>query len=308
MKKVALIDYSSSSISLLIAKTEGSVMESILHTRTPLSFASSIYQDRELTEIEILEILDITDSFIITCKENGVSKLYAIASANLSNIKGIDSILDMVTKKTGLEIAKLDMATEAEARLFANERYHILPHSALIDFGSTTTKIYSFSDYISNVPLGPLTISQDYVSEVIPTQAEAKSIKAAIKEALDEANLPEEGFFENAVLAGVYAWAIYQLYSEYYKLEYNHGEMIIQYKKLKKLAKYLIKSEERSMLILKKAPELMKQVVPAVLLAKELLKRFNINNIVISDLGVKEGILKSIVLGKREQKGIEIEG
>ena len=99
MKKVALIDYSSSSVSLLIAKTEGSVMESILHTRTPLSFASSIYQDRELTEIEILEILDITDSFIITCKENGVSKLYAIASANLSNIKGIDSILDMVTKK-----------------------------------------------------------------------------------------------------------------------------------------------------------------------------------------------------------------
>ena len=39
-----------------------------------------------------------------------------------------------------------------------------------------------------------------------------------------------------------------------------------------------------------------------------LLKRFKINNIVISDLGVKEGILKSIVLGKREQKGIELEG
>ena len=61
------------------------------------------------------------------------------------------------------------------------------------------------------------------------------------------------------------------------------------------------------MLILKNAPELMKQAVPAVILAKELLRRFKINNIVISDLGVKEGILKSIVQGKREQKGLTLE-
>ena len=62
------------------------------------------------------------------------------------------------------------------------------------------------------------------------------------------------------------------------------------------------------MLILKNAPELMKQVVPATILAKELLKRFGVTNIVISDLGVKEGILKSIVQGKREQKGLSLEG
>ena len=42
--------------------------------------------------------------------------------------------------------------------------------------------------------------------------------------------------------------------------------------------------------------------------AKELLKRFGVTNIVISDLGVKEGILKSIVQGKREQKGLSLEG
>lgn len=282
-------------------------MESLFHTRTPLSFASTIYQDRELTEIEILEVLDITDSFIENAKSKGVNTLYAIASASLSSIKEFDSVLKMISEKTNLTIYKLDIATEAEARIFANERYSILPNTVLVDFGSNTMKLYSFSDYISTVPIGPITIYEDFVSEVIPTQQEAKSIKNAIRTTLDEADLPEEGFFDNAVLAGVYAWVIYQLYSEYYKLEYNHGEMIIQYKKLRKLCKYLIKSEERSMLILKNAPELMKQAVPAVILAKELLRRFKINNIVISDLGVKEGILKSIVQGKREQKGLTLE-
>ena len=308
MRKVAIIDFSSSSVSLLIAKVEGAVMESLTHTRTPLSFASTIYQDRELTEIEVLETEDITESFIELSRKEGVSSLYAIASANLSGIKGMDAILDRIADKTGLTIYRLDIAAEAEARLIANERYNILPRTVLVDFGSATLKLYSFSTYLSQVPLGPLTIAQDYVSEVIPSPAEAKNIKQKIRETLEEADLPESGFFENAVLAGVYAWAIYQLYAEYFELEHNHGEMIIQYKKLRKLCKYLIKSEGRSMLILKNAPELMKQVVPATILAKELLKRFGVTNIVISDLGVKEGILKSIVQGKREQKGLSLEG
>ena len=308
MRKVAIIDFSSSSVSLLIAKVEGAVMESLTHTRTPLSFASTIYQDRELTEIEVLETEDITESFIELSRKEGVSSLYAIASANLSGIKGMDAILDRIADKTGLTIYRLDIAAEAEARLIANERYNILPRTVLVDFGSATLKLYSFSNYLSQVPLGPLTIAQDYVSEVIPSPAEAKNIKQKIRETLEEADLPESGFFENAVLAGVYAWAIYQLYAEYFELEHNHGEMIIQYKKLRKLCQYLIKSEGRSMLILKNAPELMKQVVPATILAKELLKRFGVTNIVISDLGVKEGILKSIVQGKREQKGLSLEG
>ena len=308
MRKVAIIDFSSSSVSLLIAKVEGAVMESLTHTRTPLSFSSTIYQDRELTEIEVLETEDITESFIELSRKEGVSSLYAIASANLSGIKGMDAILDRIADKTGLTIYRLDIAAEAEARLIANERYNILPRTVLVDFGSATLKLYSFSNYLSQVPLGPLTIAQDYVSEVIPSPAEAKNIKQKIRETLEDADLPESGFFENAVLAGVYAWAIYQLYAEYFELEHNHGEMIIQYKKLRKLCKYLIKSEGRSMLILKNAPELMKQVVPATILAKELLKRFGVTNIVISDLGVKEGILKSIVQGKREQKGLSLEG
>ena len=209
MRKVAIIDFSSSSVSLLIAKVEGAVMESLTHTRTPLSFASTIYQDRELTEIEVLETEDITESFIELSRKEGVSSLYAIASANLSGIKGMDAILDRIADKTGLTIYRLDIAAEAEARLIANERYNILPRTVLVDFGSATLKLYSFSNYLSQVPLGPLTIAQDYVSEVIPSPAEAKNIKQKIRETLEEADLPESGFFENAVLAGVYAWAIY---------------------------------------------------------------------------------------------------
>ena len=41
------------------------------------------------------------------------------------------------------------------------------------------------------------------------------------------------------------------------------------------------------------------------ILAKELLKRFGVSNIIVSDLGVKEGALKQIVAGQRQAVALE---
>ena len=178
-----------------------------------------------------------------------------------------------------------------------------------MDFGSISLKLYSFSNYLCTIQVGPLGLYKNNVSQVIPDQRESDAIKAEVRKALDEANLPEEGYFENAVLAGAYSWALYQLYAEYYKLSHQHGEKIIQYKKLKKLCKYLIRQENsRSLMILKSTPELMNLIVPATILAKELLKRFGVSNIIVSDLGVKEGVLKQIASGLREAEALELEG
>ncbi len=303
MFKAAIIDFSTSSLSLLIARVEGHKVETISHLRNQFSFSASIYEGRILTEVEITEVLDGAERMVELCRNSGVSRLYAIASSTLQKIEDYDKLVKSVEERTGLKIVCLGTEEEAEARLIANERYNILPRAVLVDFGSIALKLYSFSNFISTVPIGPLSIYKDNVSEVIPSLKEAENIKHRIREMLHQAELPEEGYFENAVFAGVYAWAIWQLYSEYYGLEHEHGEKIIQYKKLKKLCKFLIKDNGRSMMILKNAPELMNQVVPAALLAKEILRRFKVGNVVISDLGVKEGFLKELIAGKKEAEG-----
>lgn len=307
MRKYAIIDFSASSLSLLVCKVEGVKLEGVLHTRTPLTFSTSIYEGRVLTEVERLEVLESAEGLLATCRENGVDKVYAIASATLSSISDVDGLLGPIGEKLGLDIIRLDPADEAEARLVANERYNILPRAVLVDFGSISLKLYSFSNFLSQIPVGPLGLYRKHVSEVVPSPKEAENIKKEARALLEEANLPEKGFFENAVLAGVYSWALYQLYAEYYDLTHQHGEKIIQYKKLKKLVKYLVKQgNSRSLMILKSAPELMGLAVPAAILAKEVLRRFGVSNIIISDLGVKEGTLKQIVEGKRDAKALDL--
>lgn len=308
MRRQAIIDFSSSSLSLLIAKVEGQKIESIHRERTELSFSTSIWEGRKLSDIEELEVLETAEGMIDICRREGVERVYAIASSTLSSLEDADKLFKNAKERLGLDIMPLDIAQEGEARLIANERYNILPRAVLVDFGSLFLKLYSFSNYLCTIPLGPLGLYKEHVSEVIPSQKEAASIKRTVREALDEANLPEEGFFENAVLAGAYSWAVYQLYADYYKLSHQHGEKIIQYKKLKKLAKYLVRQENnRSIMILRSAPELMHQVVPAVILAKELLKRFGVSNIIVSDLGVKEGILKQLVSGAMQADFLRLE-
>lgn len=309
MRKYAIIDFSASSLSLLIVKIEGSRMESVLHTRSQLSFSTSIYEGRILSDQEMFEIVETAEGMVSLCMQNKVEKVYAIASSTLSSMEDSSRLFALIKNKLGLTVQKMDIAQEGEARLIANERYNILPRAVLVDFGSISLKLYSFSNYLCTIQVGPLSLYKNNVSQVIPDQRESDAIKAEVRKALDEANLPEEGYFENAVLAGAYSWALYQLYAEYYKLSHQHGEKIIQYKKLKKLCKYLIRQENsRSLMILKSTPELMNLIVPATILAKELLKRFGVSNIIVSDLGVKEGVLKQIASGLREAEALELEG
>lgn len=309
MRKYAIIDFSASSISLLIARIEGRKMESLCTERTPFSFSTSVYEGRVLNDVEKLEVMESAEAMIDYCRGNDVDLVYAIASSTISSVAQWDELIDSVGGKLGLDIIRLDAADEGDARLEANERYNILPRCVLADFGSLSLKLYSFSNYLCSIPVGPMGLGKEHVSEVIPSKEEAKAIKEDVRRALDEANIPEEGFFSNAVLAGVYSWALYQLYAEYFKISHQHGEKIIQYKKLKKLVKYLVKQDGgRSLMILRSVPELMAQVVPTAILAKELLKRFGVSNIIISDLGVKEGALKQIVTGRREAKGLDLRG
>lgn len=309
MRKYAIIDFSASSLSLLIAKIEGLRMEGLLHTRIPLSFSTSIFEGRVLSSVEKLEVLESAECMIDICRENDVDRVYAIASSTLSSVSEADDLISEISDKLSLHIQKLDIAEEGEARLIANERYSILPRAVLVDFGSLSTKLYSFSNYLCTIPAGPLGLYKEQVSQMVPSIKEARNIKEKVRAVLDEANLPEEGYFENAVLAGVYSWALYQLYADYFKLSHQHGEKIMQYKKLKKLCKYLIKQDNsRSLMILKNAPEVMTQVIPTAILAKEMLKRFGVSSIIISDLGVKEGVLKQIVCSSRKAEGLELKG
>ena len=302
MKRYAVIDFSISSISLLIACIDGARMEAETSCRTPWTKEEEHAYNNDFYNI----VLEETKAKLETCIKNKVDYLYIIASSTIGSTSGMQEILNKVCAKLNIKINTLSKDEEAIARLSANERYKILQNTVLIDFGSLNSKLYSFSSFTKHIDIGPESLYKEYVEEILPTSLEALAIKDKIKEVLAEDELPSKVFFDNAVLSSVYSLDLYKLYAKRYNIQHEHGEKIIQYKKLKKLCKYLIENKNSSLLILQETPELSREVIPTALLAKEIVKRFNVNNIIISDLGIKEGLIKEIVNNNLNMEGTNL--
>ena len=104
MRKYAIIDFSASSLSLLIVKIEGSRMESVLHTRSQLSFSTSIYEGRILSDQEMFEIVETAEGMVSLCMQNKVEKVYAIASSTLSSMEDSSRLFALIKNKLGLTV------------------------------------------------------------------------------------------------------------------------------------------------------------------------------------------------------------
>src|SRR5699024_9493653 len=106
-----------------------------------------------------------------------------------------------------------------------------------------------------------------------------------------------------AVLVGATNQAIYDVYCDYYDEERAAGEKRIEYDRLKKLCKHLVRSSDRSMLVLKNAPEKIYTLTTATVILRAMLKYFGVSNVVVSEFGVKEGYLSLVTDGR--WKGVE---
>ena len=303
MKRYAVIDFSISSISLLIACVDGTRMEVETRFRTAWTKEEDHNYDDDFYKIVLAE----TKSTIKTCINNKVDYLYIIASSTIGSTSKMLEILNKVEEELKLKIHILTKDEEAIARLSANERYKILQNTVLIDFGSLNSKLYSFSSFTKHIDIGPESLFKEYVEEILPTSLEALAMKEKIREVLADDELTSKDFFDNAVLSSVYSLDLYKLYANRFNIQHEHGEKIIQYKKLKKLCKYLVENKNSSMLILQETPELAREVIPTALLAKEIVKRFNVNNIIISDFGIKEGLIKEIINNNFEIEGTKLD-
>ena len=303
MKRYAVIDFSISSISLLIACVDGTRMEAETRFRNAWTKEEDHNYDEDFYKIVLAE----TKSTIKTCINNKVDYLYIIASSTIASTSKMLEILNKVEEELKLKIHILTKDEEAIARLSANERYKILQNTVLIDFGSLNSKLYSFSSFTKHIDIGPESLFKEYVEEILPTSLEALAMKEKIREVLADDELPSKGFFDNAVLSSVYSLDLYKLYANRFNIQHEHGEKIIQYKKLKKLCKYLVENKNSSMLILQETPELAREVIPTALLAKEIVKRFNVNNIIISDFGIKEGLIKEIINNNFVMEGTKLD-
>lgn len=308
MKKIAITDISSSSVSLLIAKVENGNIERIFRDRKNISVFDYLDKNSNLEERGKLRIIETLSSFISHCKNLEVECIYSISTLRPDHIHNLQDLISTIKKELGLSCHILDGKDEAYADYTANERYSVLPKALLIDIGGATTELCDLNnknkDSMTSLSMGSISLYKDFCKKLSPNDKESDEMKKYIKEVISKENEKKPIEYNNAVLLGSCVQALYDVYADYYDIIPENGERIIQYKKLKKLIKHLIKNQDKCDLIIKNAPEKIHLIIPTAQIAKEIIKKFEITNVIISDLGVKEGYLKLIQSGEEKLEGL----
>lgn len=305
--KCAVIDLSSTGVSAVIAEGEKDtgVFEAIYKDRVNIAVAD-YFDGHSISRRGIEKIIDALISARSTCKAMGAEECYVISTAALRNIDNIQEVAEKIRMRTGMVINYLDGVTEAYCDFVSNAKYAAYDRVILIDIGGNSVELCDFSkdnkDEMVCLDFGPIKLRNKYVTDVYPTEEQAKQIKKFVRKKIDDEKSCKDRF-TTAVLVGSINDAIYATYREYCESKKIGTEFA--YAKYKKFTEWLMTSPDRTRLIMKTAPEKIHVLPIATLVLKELLKRFKPDNIVISDCGVKEGFLSLVASGR--EKGVPVD-
>ncbi len=307
--KLSVIDLSSTGVSTVIAegdKTTG-IFETVYKDRANIAITE--YMDgRGISARGIEKIIDALISARSTVKAMGADECYVISTAALRNVDNLAEVAEKVRMRTGIVINHLDGKTEAYCDLVSNRKYSAYDRVVLIDVGGGSVELCDFfkerrSEMIC-LDFGPLKLRNKYVSDIYPTKDEAKQIKKFLRKKCDDAGVPKKKDFSTAVLVGSINDAINAVYREYCDKMRLGGEFC--YDVYKQFVDFLLTSPDRTRLIMKAAPEKINVLPVAALILKELLKRFKLDNILISDCGVKEGYLILVATGAENAVPVDL--
>ncbi len=301
--KFAVIDLSSTGVSTVIAEGDRAtgIFEPMYKDRTNIAVAD-YFDGKSISPRGIEKLIDALISARSTVRAMGVEECYVISTAALRNIDNIEEVAVKIRMRTGIVVNYLDGRTEAYCDLVSNRKYAAFGDVVLIDIGGGSVELCDLSnadkDDVTCLDFGPIKLRGKYVSDIYPTEDEAKRIKKFLRKKSDEAKLPRKNKFSTAVIVGSINDAIYATYREYCEKKKLGTEF--SYDKYKKFVAYLLSSPDRTQLIMKTAPEKIHVLPIAAIVLKELLKRFKVDNIVISDTGVKEGYMALVATGAEE--------
>lgn len=305
--KFAVIDLSSTGVSTVIAEGEkaSGIFTSVYKDRANIAVAD-YFDGKSISRRGIEKLIDALIAARSTCKNMGVDECYCISTAALRNIDNIEEVAEKIRMRTGIVINYLDGETEAYCDFMSNRKYAAYESAILIDVGGGSVELCDFSkdgkDGMICLDFGTIMLRNKYVTDVYPTEEQAKRIKKYLRKKSDEQGLKGKHKFATAVLVGSINDAVYALYREYCEMQRLGTEF--NYDNFKRFGKWLMTSSDRTRLIMKVAPEKIHVLPVAALILKELLKRFKPDNVVVSDAGVKEGYMALVVTGG--EKGVPV--
>ena len=297
-----IIDIGSNTIRMAVYLIEGGHFEQLMKRKHTVGLASYVEdgvmqpEGIERAVETLLEYKDFLHCFNIT-------KVAAFTTAALRNAKNSAEAVGEIERRTGIDIQVI--SGDEEATLDFIGATHSLNNDSglLIDIGGGSTEIVTYRErqiqYKTSLPIGSLGFAKKYVSGILPTMQECMEMhgeaEATIGAAAEFLTISEA---EIVGIGGTFKGAC-ALNNELFNLPAVNRRL--ETKNIRTLIGTFVSdmgmTQNMAVALMRSVPERLQTIIPGLIIASVLSRRFQSTWITYSDSGVREGYIYDKIIG-----------
>lgn len=300
-----IIDIGSNTIRMAIYLIEGSHIEMLMKKKHTVGLAAylkgGVMQQQGIDKaVEILnEFQDFLRSFQIT-------EVITFTTAALRNAENSAAAVGEIEQRTGLTIRVITGDEEAIFDFIGATRNLQEESGLLVDIGGGSTEIVNYQQrriqHKISLRIGSLAFRTKYVQGILPTageclvmreQAEAAIQSAAAFNAVSELSM--------AGIGGTFKGAA-ALYNAMFNQPASNNRM--EARRLKTIIATFQQdqglTQDMSVMLMRTVADRINTIIPGLIIADVLARRFQIKIITYSDSGVREGYIYDQIIGNQK--------
>lgn len=297
-----IIDIGSNTIRMAVYLIEGSHIEMLLKKKHTVGLAGYL-KDGVMQQEGIDKAVAVLEEFRDFLKFFRITNVLAFTTAALRNAKNSKEAVGEIEARTGLTIRVITGDEEAVFDFIGATRKLQSDSGLLVDIGGGSTEIVTYRNreiqYKTSLPIGSLAFRTQYVHGLLPTLTECIEMRAAAEAVLNEAAEFSEVTVDSiAGIGGTFKGAA-ALYNVWFNQPASNTRM--ETKRLRTIIGNFLSEHEMTydmtIALMRAVPDRMHTIIPGLVIADVLARRFKTKVITYSDSGVREGYIYHQIIG-----------
>ena len=300
-RPLAAIDIGTNTTRLLIGRVKRNGIEKIYSERIVTRLGEGISKNGLLKKETITKSIAVLKKFSSVISQHRVSNVSAIATSAMREAKNRDEFLKKAKKEAGLKIEVISGKEEAKKTALGMMAGIKLPKTALmVDIGGGSTELIFIRrrnpELVRSLNLGVVYLADKYMKNDPPLEKDLTQMGNFIsRKILSAAGSFKKLFSEDTVFIGTAGTVTALAAMAQHLLKFEHSKIHnfrLTIKKARDIYSKIstITAKER-IKYHSFEPERLDIIVPGTLILLKLMEVFGFQKIIVSDYGLREGIL-----------------
>ena len=297
--KCGIVDLGSNTIRLSIYHWEGWQFKLLMNKKEMAGLAGYI-KDGVLSDRGILVACQVLSGFKALLENFDIRDIHVFATASLRNIVNTEDALDTIRAVTGVTVEVVSGSDEATLSFLGATVGGGAPDTGLLaDIGGGSTELVAYEKggitSGCSLPMGSLSLFTRYVTGLFPTREERHAIRDQVEAELERAKTQGVRCAHLTGVGGTIRAAA-KLCNDLSGADQNNRT--IPAEEIRALYKDLKKGDQATLRqILRIVPDRVHTILPGLAILCAVLKSYEVETVLVSPCGVREGYLLRRVMG-----------